>query len=122
MSITGTATAKLTLPSNSEDSYIGAGLSDFKIHKELGRGSYGIIYKVESAINHQIYVMKKISMKHMKAKHQKEALQEVLILKKMSHPNIIKYYSSFIEEETLYIIMEYAAGGDLFDVRISTAH
>jgi NIMA (never in mitosis gene a)-related kinase len=116
MSITGTAPGKLAIPFTNEDSYIGAGLSDFKIHSELGRGSYGIIYKVESNINHQIYVMKKISMKHMKPKHQKEALQEVLILKKMSHPNIIKYYSSFIEEETLYIIMEYAAGGDLFDV------
>ncbi len=107
---------KLAIPFANEDSYLGSGLSDFKILNELGRGSYGIIFKVESKINHYIYVMKKISMKHMKPKHQKEALQEVLILKKMSHPNIIKYYASFIEDEILYIIMEYAAGGDLFDV------
>ena len=31
----------------------------------------------------------------------------------MDHPNVIKYYHSFIEHGALYIIMEYAEGGDL---------
>ena len=32
----------------------------------------------------------------------------------ISHPNIIKYYSSFLENESLCIIMEYAELGDLY--------
>jgi serine/threonine protein kinase len=55
-------------------------------------------------------------MKHMKTQYQLEALQEVQILRTLSHPNIIKYYSSFFEHESLYILMEYAAGGDLYAV------
>lgn len=52
----------------------------------------------------------------MKAKHQREALKEAQILRKVSHANIIKYYTSFVEGEDLYIVMEYADGGDLQQV------
>lgn len=52
----------------------------------------------------------------MKPKHQRESLQEALILRKLTHPNIITYYTSFIETDCLYILMEYAAGGDLYAV------
>jgi len=57
--------------------------------------------------------MKKINMKHVKLKHQKEALKEVQILKKVRNSHIIQYYTSFVEDDHLYIIMELAEGGDL---------
>ena len=95
----------------------GNSLSDFNILNELGRGSYGTVYKVQAKkCNHTVFVLKKIPMKHLKPKHQREALQEVQILKKLTHPNIITYYTSFVESECLYILMEYAAGGDLYSV------
>lgn len=92
----------------------GNSMADFKILNELGRGSYGIVYKVQALKDkNNVYVLKKIAIKHLKPKHQREALQEVLILRKLEHPNIIRYYTSFLESDSLYILMEYAAGGDL---------
>jgi len=44
---------------------------------------------------------------------QKEAQQEVILLKAVQHKHIIRYYGSFFELGALYIIMEYADGGDL---------
>merc|ERR550537_197245 len=44
---------------------------------------------------------------------QKEAQQEVALLKAVQHKSIIRYYGSFFERGSLYIIMEYADGGDL---------
>ena len=99
---------------------IGSSISDFKIICELGKGAYGTVYKVESIKNSLVYVMKRISLKHLKPRMQKEALQEVQILRKLSHPNIIQYYNSFIEEDTLNIVMEYASGGDLHSVLINS--
>ncbi len=95
---------------------IGSSINDFKIICELGRGSYGVVYKVQSLLNQEIYVIKKMELKHMKEKQQKESWKEVMILKKVNHPNLIKYYTSFLEEDNLYIIMEYAEGGDLYSV------
>jgi serine/threonine protein kinase len=42
--------------------------------------------------------------------------QEVKILRKVRHPNIIRYYTSFYDNSNLYIIMEYAENGDLHKV------
>ena len=92
---------------------IGSSYTDFKILGELGRGSYGVVNKIQSKVDGGIYVMKKINIKHIKQKYQKEALKEAQILRKVRHPNIIKYHTSFVEEDHLYIIMEYAEGGDL---------
>jgi len=94
-------------------SQYGNTLNDFIILSELGHGSYATVFKVQSKLTKTVYVLKKIPIKHLKPKHQHDALQEVKLLRKLSHPNIIRYYTSFIESEYLYILMEYAAGGDL---------
>ena len=52
----------------------------------------------------------------MKKKQQKEALKEASILKKIKQKSIIKYYTSFVENDGLHIVMEYADGGDLQQV------
>lgn len=55
-------------------------------------------------------------MKHMKLKHQQDAVKEVQLLRGLTHPHIIKYLSSFVEEDSLYILMEFAECGDLFSL------
>ena len=95
---------------------VGNKLSDFEIIKELGKGSYATVYKVKSRLNSNIYVMKKMELNHLKPRQQQECYREVSILRKVSHQHIIKYYSSFLENEILYIIMEYAELGDLYSL------
>ena len=98
----------------SKETYVGSRLSDFEIIKQLGKGSYGTVYTVKSRIDSNIYVMKKMELNHLKESQQRECYREVSILRKVSHPNIIKYYASFLENESLCIIMEYAELGDLY--------
>jgi len=95
---------------------VGNRLKDFRIIKELGKGSYGTVFTVMSLIDEKIYVMKRMELNHLKEKQQRECYREVGILKKVNHPNIIKYYSSFLEKNNLYIIMEYAENGDLYSL------
>jgi len=97
---------------------VGQQLSDFKVVAELGRGAYGVIKKVVSYIDRKEYVMKKITMAYTNPNKQQAALKEADILKKVEHFHIIKYHTSFIENSYLYIIMEYAEGGDLAKVDI----
>ena len=96
-----------------ENDIIGNNIQDFIILSQLGRGSNGTIYKVKSKLNNKEYVIKKVNLKNLNIAQQKEAFREAKILKKVKHPNIIRYYQSFRDEGSLYIIMEYAEGGDL---------
>ena len=38
---------------------------------------------------------------------------QVVLLRRLDHPNIIGYYTSFVEKKNLHIVMEYAPNGDL---------
>jgi calcium-dependent protein kinase len=40
--------------------------------------------------------------------------QEVDILTKLDHPNIVKYYETYDDEKYIYLVMEYIGGGELF--------
>ena len=70
--------------------YIGNKLNDFEILIELGRGSFGIVFKVLSKIDNNIYAMKKLNLTHMNEKAQQESWKEACILKKLNHKYIIK--------------------------------
>lgn len=96
-------------------SSIGNSIKDFQILKELGRGSFGVVFLVKplSVGNVENVVMKKISIRQMTIKQQRAAVREVQILRKLRHPHIIKFFTSFLEYDNLYILMEYAENGDL---------
>jgi serine/threonine protein kinase len=84
-------------------------MSDFEIIKQIGRGATSIVYL---AIHKSAqYALKIINISHCSdAGH---LWKEVCILKSIKHPNIIKYYNSFIHKASIAVVMEYAHKGDL---------
>ena len=90
-------------------------LSDFDVLSELGRGAYGVVSKVRYRRDGRVYVLKEVNVASLNSKEQTEAVSEVILLRKVRHPNIVKYYDSFINDKCLYIVMEFAEGGNLQD-------
>jgi NIMA (never in mitosis gene a)-related kinase 1/4/5 len=89
-------------------------LKKYKKVKYLGQGSYGaaILVSLKSNRDEQ-FVIKEIVIGHMKESEQLLTQNEVDVLKQMHHSNIAMYVESFVENSKLYIVMEYADGGDL---------
>jgi serine/threonine protein kinase len=97
---------------------------DYTKLRKLGQGSFGSIFLVQDWVARKPYVMKEVDLSHMNEQGRLEALKEVGFLSQLNHPNIISY-KEFFKRETaavgrgqkqkrvLYIIMEYADGGDL---------
>ena len=49
-------------------------------------------------------------------------INEVSALKTLDHPNIVKLYEVFTEEENVFLVQEYLAGGELFDYITNQDH
>ena len=86
-------------------------LSKYEIIQEMGRGAFSTVYKIKSKSDNTIYCLKKINIK--KTPDRKN---EVNILSKLNHPNLVKYISSYEDEEGIYIIMEFCIYGDLYSL------
>ena len=92
---------------------VGSKLSDFEFIGQLGAGAHGVVHKVRSKLDGKVYVIKEVRLRQLKTKDRKAALAEVQVLQSIDHPNIIRYYCSFLAKEQLYIVFEFAGGGDL---------
>ena len=88
-------------------------LKDFEILNLLGKGSFGVVYKVRRKRDKNIYVLKQIDISTLNSKHRSDAINEVEILSKLDSSYIVKYFDSFLEKNSLNIVMEFCEGGDL---------
>ena len=84
---------------------------DFKNKELIGNGASGIAYKIFNNKDKNYYCLKQILLKN--DDKIKQAENEVNILKTLNHENIVKYYGSYKDENSFYIIMEYCDNSDL---------
>lgn len=49
------------------------------------------------------------------ADHLEAIEEEIGILTKLDHPNVVKYYETYVDDKYIYLVMEYIGGGELFD-------
>ncbi|NP_780298.2 serine/threonine-protein kinase Nek1 isoform 3 [Mus musculus] len=82
--------------------------------QKIGEGSFGKAVLVKSTEDGRHYVIKEINISRMSDKERQESRREVAVLANMKHPNIVQYKESFEENGSLYIVMDYCEGGDLF--------
>ena len=95
-----------------DDKKMGENFSDFDTLKIINSNNYKIVTKVYSKKNSKIYVRKKIDC-NINQINQKDINEEFEKLKSLDHHNIVKYYKSFIKDNSLYFIEQYIDNGGL---------
>ena len=99
--------------------FVGKGSTDpnqlYIRKKILGRGSFGTVYLVKQKELSRYFAMKVIK-KTLKNKEEEESLMnEIEILRKLDHPNILKITDFYPLKTEYNIITEYCQEGELFD-------
>ncbi|XP_078233435.1 serine/threonine-protein kinase Nek10 isoform X3 [Pogona vitticeps] len=98
--------------------YIGS----YAILDHLGSGGFGSVYKVRKHSGQNLLAMKEINLhnpafgkdKKDRERSVKNIVSEITIIKEqLYHPNVVRYYRTFLENDRLYIVMELIEGAPL---------
>ena len=81
--------------------------------EKIGSGSFGTVYEAKNLIFNNTVAMKVITKNdEMDDEYIKNELD---ILKKLSHPNIVRIYEFYESENNYYLINEFCNGGELYN-------
>ena len=83
--------------------------------KALGQGSFGTVYLVKHLQLQRYFAMKVIKKKSKSPTEEESLMNEINILRKLDHPNILKITDFYNLKNEHNIITEYCQEGELFD-------
>ena len=83
--------------------------------KALGQGSFGTVYLVKHLQLQRYFAMKVIKKKSKSPTEEESLMNEINILRKLDHPNILKITDFYNLKNEYNIITEYCQEGELFD-------
>ena len=92
-------------------------LTDFKIERTLGTGSFGRVHLVQSKHNQRYYAIKVLKKQQVvKMKQIEHTNDERKMLQKIKHPFCVTLWGTFQDSRNLYMVMDFIEGGELFSL------
>ncbi|NXE03682.1 NEK10 kinase, partial [Lophotis ruficrista] len=94
-------------------------IGNYAILQHLGSGAFGSVYKVRKRNGQNLLAMKEVNLhnpafgkdKKDRDSSVKNIVSELTIIKEqLYHPNVVRYYKTFLENDRLYIVMELIEG------------
>lgn len=87
----------------------------FNFLSQMGSGSFGKVYKVASKCTNNIYALKVLSKNQINSLKLADQLRnEIMILARCEHPNIVKLNFAFEDKGYVYLVMELVNEGTLY--------
>lgn len=85
----------------------------FQLGNCIGRGQFGTVYRALNLTTGQMVAVKRIRLEGLKEDEVAQLMKEVDLMKRLSHPSIVKYEGMARDDQYLNIVLEYAESGSL---------
>lgn len=90
-------------------------INDFDIGRSLGRGKFGYVYLAREKKTKYIVALKILFKSQLsKSSVEHQLRREIEIQSHLRHPNILRLFGYFYDDTRIYLIMEFAARGELY--------
>ena len=102
-------------PRQTEPDGKGLKLADFEIGSALGQGRFGRVYAAKyrpTGVKVALKVLFKKPLKEAGCVHQLR--REVEVQSRLQHPNILRLFGTFHDATKVYLVLEFADGGEVF--------
>lgn len=86
----------------------------YRNFNKIGQGASGGVYTAYQRGTNRIVAIKQMNLEQQPKKDL--IINEILVMKDSSHPNIVNFIDSYLVGGDLWVIMEYMEGGSLTDV------
>jgi len=106
----------LGLADDSEDAVRREPIEDFyELGREIGRGGFSVVVEGVCKKSGEKFAIKCIKKTMVEGEDIKLLRREIKIMKRVNHPNILKLYEVFEDDEEFFLVMELVLGKELFD-------
>ncbi len=90
-------------------------LEDFDIGRPLGKGKFGNVYLAREKKSKYVVALKVLFKSQLqKAQVEHQLRREIEIQSHLRHPNILRLFGYFYDETRVYLILEFAPGGEMY--------
>ncbi|XP_044125380.1 serine/threonine-protein kinase MARK2 isoform X7 [Bufo gargarizans] len=94
-------------------------IGNYRLLKTIGKGNFAKVKLARHVLTGKEVAVKIIDKTQLNSSSLQKLFREVRIMKVLSHPNIVKLFEVIETEKTLYLVMEYASGGEVFDYLVA---
>ncbi|XP_059931191.1 MAP/microtubule affinity-regulating kinase 4 isoform X3 [Gadus macrocephalus] len=94
-------------------------IGNYRLLKTIGKGNFAKVKLARHILTGREVAIKIIDKTQLNPTSLQKLFREVRIMKTLNHPNIVQLFEVIETEKTLYLIMEYASGGEVFDYLVS---
>ncbi|KAL7012958.1 hypothetical protein ACKWTF_015120 [Chironomus riparius] len=90
-------------------------IGKYRLLKTIGKGNFAKVKLAKHVPTGKEVAIKIIDKTQLNPTSLQKLFREVRIMKMLDHPNIVKLFQVIQTDKTLYLVMEYASGGEVFD-------
>lgn len=94
-------------------------VGNYRLLKTIGKGNFAKVKLAKHVLTGRQVAVKIIDKTQLNPTSLQKLFREVSVMKNLNHPNIVKLFEVIETEKTLYLIMEYASGGEVFDYLVA---
>uniref|UniRef100_A0A8C6KLK5 Serine/threonine-protein kinase MARK1 n=1 Tax=Nothobranchius furzeri TaxID=105023 RepID=A0A8C6KLK5_NOTFU len=94
-------------------------IGNYRLLKTIGKGNFAKVKLARHVLTGREVAVKIIDKTQLNPTSLQKLFREVRIMKVLNHPNIVKLFEVIETEKTLYLVMEYASGGEVFDYLVA---